>query len=99
MKLLTKALLKKFPMLYETDGGGDEVEVIAKFFKGGWTWYATEYDEATGEFFGLVDGHEAELGYFILAELEANRVERDLYFKEGFTVGDARKECIGRRHG
>ena len=38
-------------------------------------------------FFGLVDGHEAELGYFSLLELEnargplGLRIERDLWWK------------------
>jgi len=38
-------------------------------------------------FFGLVDGHEAEVGYFSLGEMEGIRgpgglrVERDLYWK------------------
>ena len=48
-------------------------------------------DEAQKEvdfkFFGLVEGHEKELGYFVLSELEEVRgpmglpIERDLHFK------------------
>lgn len=52
-----------------------------------WTWYATEFD-GNDLFFGLVVGHETELGYFSLSELESIGtngrtlpVERDLYFK------------------
>ena len=53
-----------------------------------WYWYASEgqQDGDDFRFFGLVVGHEAELGYFVLSELEAIRgpwglpVERDLYF-------------------
>jgi len=47
---------------------------------------ATEFD-GKDIFFGLVDGHEKELGYFSLTELEKVRgkmnlpIERDLYFK------------------
>jgi hypothetical protein len=43
--------------------------------------------EVDFRFFGLVDGHEKELGYFLLSELEEVRgpmglpIERDLYFK------------------
>jgi len=39
------------------------------------------------KFFGLVEGHEKELGYVLLSELEEVRgpmglpIERDLYFK------------------
>ena len=53
MKLLTKELEKKLPSLYEQDGKGDEAIAYAKFFDpcGSWTWYATEYDPKTREFF------------------------------------------------
>lgn len=88
MKLLTKTIQKKLPPLYAQDGKGKDAIAYAKFFTpdGSWTWYATEYDPATGEFFGLVDGLEKELRYFTLADLESVRgklglpVERDLYF-------------------
>ncbi len=76
----------KIPMLYEAEEVKDPI-VHAKFFVpwGSWTWYATEYD---GEdlCFGLVDGHEVELGYFSLAEMEeiegpgGLKIERDLHF-------------------
>ena len=51
-----------------------------------WTWYATEFD-GEDTFFGLVVGHETELGYFSLQEMrEARgparlRIERELYFQ------------------
>lgn len=88
MKLLTKALEKQLPALYAQDGKGDEAIVYAKFFTpdSNWTWYATEYSPETGTFFGLVDGHEKELGYFTLSDLQTIRgrmnlpVERDMYF-------------------
>jgi DUF2958 family protein len=68
--------------------------IQVKFFTpwSSWTWYAIEYDGAD-LFFGFViggpwqAGHEAELGYFSLAELTAVRgpggirIERDLYFE------------------
>jgi len=86
MKLLTKAILKSLPPLYSQEKNPDPV-VRVKFFDptGSWTWYATEFD-GTDIFFGLVKGHETELGYFSLAELKAMRgrfglgIERDLYF-------------------
>lgn len=88
MKLLTKELRSQFPKLYEKeDIPTGEKKVIAKFFTPwtNWTWYAVEFD---GEdlFFGLVDGHEKEWGYFSLKELESVsgplglKIERDLYF-------------------
>lgn len=86
-KLLTKALEATLPALYSTDGQGYNAVARVKFFSPytGWKWYATEYDPATGTFFGLVKGFNAELGYFTLAELEqavlgngVPAVERDL---------------------
>jgi hypothetical protein len=86
MKLITKELLKKLPKLYETENKEDPT-VICKFFTpwSNWTWYATEFD-GKDIFFGWVVGHECELGYFSLKELESVRgpyqlsIERDLYF-------------------
>ena len=90
MELLTKALEERFAQVGRQEALGEKALVIAKFFTpdGQWTWYATEYDPETREFFGLVDGFEAELGYFSLGELESARgplglaIERDLHWKE-----------------
>jgi hypothetical protein len=86
MKLLTAAIRKKLPTIGSTDG--TDPMVICKFFTpdSSWTWYITEYD-GQDEFFGLVDGFEAELGYFSLREIESARgplglkIERDLWWK------------------
>ncbi len=88
VKLLTKELLKGLPRLYSQEEKGLAALARVKFFTpdSNWTWYASEFD---GEdvFFGLVVGHEAELGYFSLAEIKGIRgylglpVERDLYFR------------------
>lgn len=88
MKLLTQALAKKLPALYAQDGKGMEATAYLKLFTPwtNWTWYATEYDPEQRVFFGLVVGHEAELGYFSLDELEAVqgpfglKIERDMSF-------------------
>jgi hypothetical protein len=88
MKLLTQELRKKIPALYAQDGKGGQSIVYAKFFcpSNSWKWFITEYD-GEDTFFGLVDGHCKELGYFSLAELEEVTgpmglpIERDLYFK------------------
>jgi len=87
MNLLTKAIEKKLPRPYSTENESDPLAVV-KFFTpdSSWTWYATEFD-GSDTFFGLVDGHEKELGYFSKSELESVRgpmglhIERDLYFK------------------
>ena len=88
MKLLTEELRKEIPPLYAQDGKGGKVMVYTKFFTpdSNWTWHVTEYD-GDDTFFGLVDGHDKELGYFSLAELEEVTgpmglpIERDLRFK------------------
>ena len=97
MKLLPKEIRETLPPLYSQDGKGGKAVVHVKYFtpSSSWTWYATEgepvLDESGKEvdfkFFGLVDGHEKELGYFVLSELEEVRgpmglpIERDLHFK------------------
>ena len=85
--LLTKANRRALPPLYSQDGKGGEAVAQVKFFDpcGSWTWYATEFD---GEdlFFGLVEGHEKELGYFSLAEIRGFKgplgigIERDMHW-------------------
>jgi hypothetical protein len=96
MKLLTKEILSAFPEFGSTDGQGDAAKVIVKFFTpdSSWTWYATEFD-GEDTFFGLVCGHEAELGYFSLAEITSARgpmglpIERDMHLGP-LTIGEAR---------
>ncbi len=96
MKLLPQDIRKILPPLYGQDGKGAAAVVYAKFFtpSSSWSWYATEgeaiLDESGNEvdfqFFGLVQGHCEELGYFNLKELEEVRgpmglpIERDLHF-------------------
>jgi len=97
MKLLTEKIRKDLPALGATDGQGDDAKVIVKFFTptSNWTWYATEFD-GDDTFFGLVDGFEAELGYFSLSELQSVKgplgvgIERDLHFGTP-TLGEVRK--------
>jgi hypothetical protein len=87
MKLLTKEILKKLPKLGATESEIDPMAIV-KFFHpmSSWTWYATEYSPEERMFFGRVDGHDSELGYFSLDELEQTQVrglkiERDQWFK------------------
>ena len=88
MKMMTKAIERRIPKLYEQDGKGKDAVVHVKFFCpwNQWTWYATEYDPEERIFFGLVCGHEKEMGYFSLDELAAVRgpvglkIERDRHF-------------------
>ena len=86
MKLLTKENIEKLPPLRSTSKENDPVAVV-KFFDpvGSWTWYATEYD-GEDTFFGRVDGHFSEIGYFSLNELKNHKgtfglgIERDRNF-------------------
>jgi len=83
MKLLTKEIRRKLPALYTTESKQPEdVTVVVKFSDpmGGWTWYATEFD-GNDIFFGYVDGHEGELGYFSLSEFEGVKFNRMLGIK------------------
>jgi hypothetical protein len=91
---------KTLPALYSQDGKGPKTVAYVKFFTpdSSWTWYATEFD---GEdmFFGLVDGHEKELGYFRLKELQKARgpmnlpIERDLHWQPK-TLGEIAPELF-----
>lgn len=97
MKLLPKEIREKLPSLYSQDGKGGKAIVYVKYFtpSSSWSWFATEgepvLDESGKEvdfkFFGLVEGQEKELGYFVLSELEEVRgpmglpIERDLYWQ------------------
>lgn len=93
MKLLTQEIKKKPPKLYATESIPlEQKEVICKFFNpcGAGTWYAVEGEEQEGDFifFGLVDLHEKEWGYFSLNELQSVRlpfglgIERNLHFSK-----------------
>lgn len=87
MKLMTKEILDRIPPLYSQEKVKDPI-VHVKFFTpwSSWSWYCLEYDPDKRLFFGLVEGHETELGYFSLDELESVRgpvglkIERDMYF-------------------
>ena len=100
MKLLTQSLLSKFREVGDQRNVEDS-QIICKFFYplNQWTWYCISYDEESETFFWLVNGHELELGYFSLSELQAFRgsfwigIERDLYFQEGQTLSDIQKLC------
>jgi len=89
MKLLTKAIAKQLPPLYSQEKLGTKATAFLKLFSpdSNWTWYVTEMDPETGDCFGLVQGHETELGYFNLNELERVRgplglsIERDRWFE------------------
>lgn len=92
MKLVTKEIIKKIPKLYSTENIPlSEKKAVCKIFNpcGVGTWYVIEGQEEDGDFifFGLVDLHEKEFGYFSLNELQSIklpfglRIERDIHFQ------------------
>lgn len=85
-QLIPSNLRRALPGLYSTEHDDDPM-VRTKLFTpwSNWTWYVTEFD-GDDVLFGLVDGHEVELGYFAVSDLEALegpggvRVECDQHF-------------------
>ena len=88
MKLMTKAIRKQLPPLYSQERLGGKAVAYLKLFTpdSQFSFFATEFD-GRDLFFGLVEGHVKELGYFSLSELRRVRgpmglpIERDLYWR------------------
>ena len=88
MELLPPEIAQQLPLLYSQEEKGADAIAQVKFFTPWttWTWYASECDPEQRLCFGVVVGHERELGYFSIAELEQIRgpggltIERDLYW-------------------
>ncbi len=76
----------KLPGLYETDGTPAMAKVKIFNPTGNLTWFIVEYDEASGDCFGMVHGDYREMGYFNIREIAELRgrfglkMERDLHF-------------------
>jgi hypothetical protein len=103
--------LSGIPALYGQEEGGENTRLndrspiaYVKLFdpSGSWTWYLTEFSERAPDgtlnlAFGLVNGHEAELGYIDLAELANAQgrlgigIEIDMHFRPT-SLGDIRAE-------
>ena len=88
MKLMTKAIAKKAQGQYPL-GNDFNQTIVAKFFDpcGSYTWYLMNQDPQDPDYlWGIVKGHEVEVGSFSLADLSSYRgrfglgIERDLYF-------------------
>jgi hypothetical protein len=91
------------PRLYAQEAKGDEALVHVKLFDptGSWTWFITEFDPTNNTAFGLVNGHEAEIGYIDLNELSTIRgrmgigIESDMHFKTQTQTLAACRESLG----
>lgn len=87
--LMPPEIAAQLPPLYANESQGEDAVAHVKFFTPwtNWTWYASEYDPEERLCFGVVVGHERELGYFSIAELELVRgpggltIERDLHWR------------------
>ena len=87
-QLMPEEIAKNVPKLYETEKTDDPIAHVKLFTPdSSWTWWIIEFDPEERLCFGLVIGHERELGYFSLAELEEVRgpmglpIERDLHWQ------------------
>ena len=79
-ELMPKEILDNIPKLYGQEDTPLLDQVVHAAYviplRSNWTWYLTEYDEASGDAFGLVAGIEPELGYFNLNELKSLGAQR-----------------------
>ena len=86
--LMPPEIAAQIPPLYANEEKGEDALALLKLFTPwtSWTSYASEYDPSERLCFGVVVGHERELGYFSLVELEEIRgpgglkIERDQYW-------------------
>ena len=107
MQLLTKEIRRRLPPLGSQDGKGGKTIAHVKFFTpdSSFTWYVTEGQEEGDDFlfFGLVEGHFKELGYFSLRELQNARgpmglpIKRDLHWTPK-TLAEIAPEMFAERN-
>ena len=89
MKLLTKEIVKKAQKQYNESSDLESQKVVAKFFDpmGSWTWYLMNLGEDKDYAWGIVKGHEVEMGSFLISELESLQlplglgIERDKFWQ------------------
>lgn len=78
--LMNDEMKANTPAMYETENIALKDKVVQGIyfvpFRSNWSWYLVEYDEATGDAFGLVVGDLPEWGYFNVRELHALGAQR-----------------------
>ena len=81
---MTKEIKKKAQKQFD-DGSDMEQMVVAKYFDamGGWKWFLMNMHKDEDYCWGIVKGHEVEMGSFSIKELQSMspRIQRDLYFE------------------
>ena len=82
MKNFFKQYNIEMPELYEQENEENPV-AHAHFIAGDWEWFVTEASERDGDLllFGLVNGHDKELGYFTLGQLASVGAGLDVDFE------------------
>jgi hypothetical protein len=84
MNRKAKEIKKKAQKQFD-DGSDMEQMVVAKYFDamGGWKWFLMNMDKDEDYCWGIVKGHEVEMGSFSIKELQSMspRIQRDLYFE------------------
>ena len=86
-KLIPNTMLEIIPNLYKTQEEANPICHVKLFTPdSSWSWYIIELSQDKNTCFGYAVGHEAELGYFTLSEIEKIKgplgllVERDIHF-------------------
>jgi N12 class adenine-specific DNA methylase len=78
--LMNDEMKSSTPAMYETEDLALKDKVVQGIyfvpFRSNWSWYLVEYDEVTGDAFGLVTGDVPEWGYFNVRELHALGAQR-----------------------
>ncbi|MCH4888933.1 helicase [Acidaminobacter sp. JC074] len=78
--LMNDAMKAATPGMYETESLALKDKTVQGIyfvpFRSSWTWYLVEYDDNTGDAFGLVAGDAVEWGYFNVRELHALGAQR-----------------------
>ena len=81
---MTKEIKEKAQKQYD-EGSDMEQKVVAKFFDpmGSWKWFLMNMHKDDDYCWGIVKGHEVEMGSFSIKELQSMspRIQRDLYFE------------------
>ena len=88
MKLMTKEIQEKAEKQYDLGSDMEQI-VVAKHFDamGGWKWFLMNKKKDDSYCWGIVKGHEVEMGSFSIDELENIKlpfgmgIERDTLFE------------------
>jgi len=107
MKLITKEVIREFKKHNKENSKSKDPLVIAKFFNpaGRGSWYATQFNEKKGVFYGYVTTSSYdcdEFGSFSLEELEnfevpfGLKMERDKFFQSR-KLSEIKQELYGKK--